>query len=99
MYYKQLFGAEREVFYFQVSTGSRELSTPRPHVAVLPFDAHRRNTVLPWRYLCDVLQTVLWANRSKSRYQQLPTHTLISYNRDGASEEGKPCLHLNWYDD
>ena len=68
---------------------------PRPHVAVLPFDAHRRNTILPWRNLCDALQTIIWANRSQARYDRLPTHTFISYLRPGDRWDG-PCLQLDW---
>jgi hypothetical protein len=84
-YYKTLFALdppERRVFYFQVSTGARELSVPTPRRDVLPWDAHRRDTVLPWHTLCDVLRTILAANGTARGYAALPTHTFISYDRD-----------------
>jgi hypothetical protein len=67
-YFRALTALEQRVLYFQVSSGSPALSTPRPKPDVSVWDARDHNVRLPWRTMREVLQAVAAVRGDREKY-------------------------------
>ncbi len=67
-YFRALTALEQAVLYWQVSSGSAELSVPRPPDDVSVWDARDHAVRLPWRTLREVLTQILEVRSSRAAY-------------------------------
>ena len=70
-YFKELSALEHAILYFQVTSGSPQLSVPTPKADVSVWDARDHAVRLPWRTLREVLQSIFAVNRERERYLRL----------------------------
>ena len=67
-YFRALTALEQTVHYYQISSGSRELSVPTPPADVSTWDARDHGVHLPWGTLLEVLRVVAAVNGSRDDY-------------------------------
>ena len=89
-YFKSILPLEQhQVHFYQISTGDPSLMHPPPSMGRAAIaqpgwvTREGRDTELPWHNLWEVLRTVMITNRSRWRYEKLPTHTYVSWPAAG----------------
>lgn len=70
-YFRSWSALEQSVHYYQVTSGSPELSVPRPESNVTVWDARDHAVRLPWRTLREVLAAIISVGASREAYVRL----------------------------
>mmetsp|Transcript_40144 Transcript_40144/g.90973 ORF Transcript_40144/g.90973 Transcript_40144/m.90973 type:complete len:117 (-) Transcript_40144:195-545(-) len=94
-YFRHLTSLEQAVHYYQISSGSPELSVPTPPADVSVWDARDHGVHLPWASLLDVLRAIVAVNSSRKEYTNLLWRrgpVWVSQLRGGKAK-GRPKAH------